>query len=212
MNKKTQNLMLIAYIGALIIMVTGATYAYFTMIRVSKISPVVEVMTATTNSSLFDSGNPIYINPTVDNFKMGMDNLTSETFASAYLKVEGSETVAQMKYNFVIDIQNNNLEYSSENKNAELLLQVTDPSGNQVTNIEGLRYVNVTDGKGEVLSGFDLTTSLGEFYIAKDYLLTTTSEIMQRWYVKVIYVNLGEKQDINFDKKLEGFVKISKVD
>lgn len=212
MNKKIQNLMLIAYIGALIIMVTGATYAYFTMIRVSKISPVVEVMTATTNSSLFDSGNPIYINPTVDNFKKGMDNLTSETFASAYLKVEGTDTVAQMKYNFIIDIQNNNLEYSSESKNAELLLQVTDPAGNPVTNIEGLRYVTVTDGKGEVLSGFDLTTSLGEYYIAKDYLLTTTSEIMQKWYVKVIYVNLGEKQDINFDKKLEGFVKISKVD
>ena len=109
MNKKIQRLMLIAYIGALLIMLTGATYAYFTMIRVSKISPVVDVKTATTNFSSFDSGNPIYINPTVDNFKEGMGNLTSETFASAYLKVENPSAEKEMKYNFILNIETNNL-------------------------------------------------------------------------------------------------------
>lgn len=211
MNKKIQRLMLIAYIGALLIMLTGATYAYFTMIRVSKISPVVDVKTATTNFSSFDSGNPIYINPTVDNFREGMGNLTSETFASAYLKVENPSAEKEMKYNFILNIETNDLEYSSDKKNAELLLKVTDPNGDELTQIEGLKYVNVTDGKGEEQTGFDLTTSLGKYFIAKDYVLKTNTEVTQNWYVKITYINLGEKQDKNFDKKLEGFVKIEKA-
>lgn len=211
MNKKIQRLMLIAYIGTLLIMLTGATYAYFTMIRVSKISPVVDVKTATTNFSSFDSGNPIYINPTVDNFKEGMGNLSSETFASAYLKVENPSAEKEIKYNFILNIETNNLEYSSDKQNAELLLKVTDPNGDELTQIEGLKYVSVTDGKGEEQTGFDLTTSLGKYFIAKDYVLKTNTEVTQNWYVKITYINLGEKQDKNFDKKLEGFVKIEKA-
>ena len=208
MNKKIQRLMLIAYIGALLIMLTGATYAYFTMIRVSKISPVVDVKTATTNFSSFDSGNPIYINPTVDNFKEGMGNLSSETFASAYLKVENPSAEKEIKYNFILNIETNNLEYSSDKQNAELLLKVTDPNGDELTQIEGLKYVSVIDGKGEEQTGFDLTTSLGKYFIAKDYVLKTNTEVTQNWYAKITYINLSEKQDKNFDKKLEGFVKI----
>ena len=76
-------------------LVIGATYAHFTYINVSRVSPKVEVGAATLNFITFEIGDPIFINPTIENFKEGMKNLSSDTFASAYLRVENSEEETQ---------------------------------------------------------------------------------------------------------------------
>ena len=109
MNKKTINIILVLYVVALLSLVTGATYAYFTMIRVARVSPKLEAQTATLNYMLFDAGNPISIYPDTDNFREGMGNLSSETFARVYLRHSEGDIAASVKYNLLLNIESNTL-------------------------------------------------------------------------------------------------------
>ena len=63
-------------------------------------------------------------------------------------------------------------------------------------------------GKGNKLSGFDITTAKGKYYIDKNRNLKTKTEISEMWKAEVTYVNLSESQDGNLDKKLDGFIRI----
>ena len=87
-------------------------------------------------------------------------------------------------------------------------MKIFDPYGNELDTIEGLNYVTITDGKGNKLSGFDITTAKGKYYIAKNRNLKTKTEISEIWKAEVTYVNLSESQDGNLEKKLDGFIRI----
>lgn len=210
MSNKTRNIMLVIYVVALSTLVIGATYAYFTMVHVSHVSPKVDIGTANLNFISFTSGNPIYINPTIDNFKEGMGNLSSSTFASAYLRKEEGSEKSEIKYNLYFEIEKNNLEYSTSNRDPELILKVIKPNGEELTSIDGLEYVSVTDGQGRVLNGFDVTTKLGKYYIEEKRELSTNTEVTEVWNFEVTYVNLSEAQDGNFDKELSGCIKLER--
>lgn len=212
MSKKATNIILIIYVIALTVLVIGATYAHFTYIKVSRISPKVDVEAATLNYIMFDIGSPIFINPTPENFTEGMDNLTGETYASVFLKRENGTEVSKLKYNLYLEISDNSLTYSTASKTPELLLNVYDPDGNEVKEIEGLKYVTIKDGKNNKISGFDITEGLGRYYITKSREISTTSEITEKWDAKVTYVNLKESQDGNLEKVLNGLIRIEKAE
>lgn len=212
MSKKFRNIITALYVFSLLMLVTGATYAYFTMVRVARFSPKIETSTATLNYILFDAGNPIGIYPDVNNFKDKMGNLSSETFASAYLRREEGSEISSIKYNIYLNIESNTLTYSTSEKKPELILEVKDYDGNEVTSIEGLNYVSVVDGQGNTIKGFDITTSTGTFYITRNRLLTTESEKLEKWNAKVTYVNLSENQNNNLEKELKGYIRIEKAE
>lgn len=212
MSKKATNIILIIYVIALTVLVIGATYAHFTYIKVSRVSPKVDVKAATLNYIMFDIGSPIYINPTTENFTEGMDNLTGETYASVFLKRENGTEVSKLKYNLYLEISDNSLTYSTASKTPELLLNVYDPDGNEVKEIEGLKYVTIKDGKNNEISGFDITEGLGRYYITKSREISTTNEITEKWDAKVTYVNLKESQDGNLEKVLNGLIRIEKAE
>ena len=107
MSKKTRNILLALYIVALSTLVTGATFAFFTVIKVSNVSPRLDVETANLNFISFDIGNPIFINPTVENFKEGMDSLSDTTFASAYLRRDQGSEKTMVDYNVLLNIEEN---------------------------------------------------------------------------------------------------------
>lgn len=212
MSKKFRNIITALYVFSLLMLVTGATYAYFTMVRVARFSPKIETSTATLNYILFDAGNPIGIYPDVNNFKDKMGNLSSETFASAYLRREEGSEISSIKYNIYLNIESNTLTYSTSEKKPELILEVKDYDGNEVTSIEGLNYVSVVDGQGNTIKGFDITTSIGKFYITRNRLLTTESEKLEKWNAKVTYVNLSENQNNNLEKELKGYIRVEKAE
>ena len=212
MSKKATNIILIIYVIALTVLVIGATYAHFTYIKVSRVSPKVDVEAATLNYIMFDIGSPIYINPTTENFTEGMDNLTGETYASVFLKRENGTEVSKLKYNLYLEISDNSLTYSTASKTPELLLNVYDPDGNEVKEIEGLKYVTIKDGKNNEISGFDITEGLWRYYITKSREISTTNEITEKWDAKVTYVNLKESQDGNLEKVLNGLIRIEKAE
>ncbi len=206
MSKKFKNLLLLIYLAAFTSLVIGASFAYFTALQVSKVSSKVNVTTAVTDSLLFDSGFPINIAPTIENFGEGMGNLSGETFASAYLQVDGDQEIAY-KYNLYLELEKNTLTYSTVAKSPELLLTITDPDGNMVTNVENLEFTKSKD-----VEGFDITTKTGRYYIAKDYVIKSSTKAFQKWVAKVTYVNLDASQNGNFEKELKGYIRIEKAE
>ncbi len=212
MNRKTRNIIAALYVVSLLALVTGATYSFFTVIRVYKVAPKVEAETATLNYILFDTGNPISIYPNTENFREGMGNISSATFARVFLRHAEGDEAATVKYNLFINIESNTLTYSVNENKPELILELKDYNGNEVTNIEGLEYKEVTDGKGNVIKGFDITTKVGKFRIAENREITTETELTERWDAKVTYVNLSESQDNNLEKELKGYIRIEKVE
>ena len=120
---------------------------------------------------------------------------------------EGRTRVVRHSYNLILEIDSNDFEYSTPEEDAELLLKVIDPNGNELTNIEGLEYVTV-----EEESGFDITDKIGNFYIVKEYLLETDYEITHNWDVTVTFVNLNAEQNINYNKELRGNLVMERAD
>ena len=194
MSKKTRNILLALYIVALSTLVTGATFAFFTVIKVSNVSPRLDVETANLNFISFDIGNPIFINPTVENFKEGMNSLSDTTFASAFLRRDQGSEKTMVDYNVLLNIEENTLTYSTSNNSPELLIKVIGPSGEEIKEIEGLDYVTVTDNKGVIISGFDITNKTGLINLFTNRAITTTSTKTEEWTIKITFVNYNKDQ------------------
>ena len=201
MNKKFQKSILLIYIITLIISVIGATYAYFTVIKVNATSPKSEITSATSEVISFTIDNDLSIFANQYNFQEGMDSLTSKTKATAYMHFDGGTRVVKHKYDVILNIDTNDFVYTTDYEKPELVLTILDPNGEAVTTIEGLEYI---DG------GFDITKKTGKYYIAKEYPLETAGEVTQDWNIKVTFVNLESIQDVNNHKTLTGHVTIER--
>lgn len=208
MDKRLKRILLVVYVLALVAVGASATFAYFAIIEVSNVSPQVQTSTATTDWLIFNVGDPIYINANDRNFGEGMGDLSGSTFGSALLRVTNSDTVVSYRYNVVLNIANNDFEYTTSGNTAELLLTVKNPEGNEVTSIPGLKYVTVTNGDGEMISGFDITTGLGDYYIVQNQLISTNREVEQVWNVDVTFVNLASDQGANMGKTFNGTLRV----
>lgn len=206
MSKRTRNILIVLYVIAFLVTCAGAAFAYFTVIKVSSISPETEIKSATMTSIIFNTGNPIALYADEFNFAEGMDNLSGETYASSTLKIGSMEESASFRYNLSVEFYQNTLLYSTTEETPEVLLTLYDPNGNEITNVEGLVY-KTADG----VSGFDVTGKIGKYTIVEDYEITTTSEITHKWSAKLTFVNLSNSQDVNKGKGLNGILRIEPI-
>lgn len=211
MNKKWKRILTIIYILILMLMLSTATYAYFTMIQVSSVSPHVKTEAATTDWLVFSVGDPINLTASEENFSEGMGDVIGKTYGGALLQVNNPNKEVSYFYDVILDISQNEFVYSTMEQKTELLLKVTDPNGDEVTEIDGLEYKEVTNGKGEVLKGFDITTQTGKFYLASSYEITSNLQTQHIWNVEVVLVNLDSDQDLNAGKNFEALLKVQKT-
>lgn len=210
MNKKIKRIMMFTYILLLVVMISGATYAYFTMIEVSSVSPQIKTQAATTEWLIFSTGEPIEIIANEENFAEGMGSLTDKTYGSVLLRTNNNQFVSH-NYKIFLEISDNEFGYTTADNKAELLLKVTDPDGNEITEIKGLNYVTVNVGQEKELSGFDITNALGRYYFASNYEISTDLETQDIWNVEVTFVNLDSDQNANAGKTLTGNIRLEKV-
>ena len=203
MDKKVKNRILIIYIITFVISLIGATYAYFTVVKVNATSPEAEITSATSEVLSFSIGNDLYINGSYNNFQEGMSSLVSETIAQAYMRFDGGTRIVKHKYDLFIEIDENEFEYTTANSDAELILKIVNPNNQVVNTIEGLTYVSDQQG-------FDITTKTGKYYIAKEFPLETDTEVTQDWNVSVVFVNLNEAQNGNYGKMLNAHLTIER--
>jgi len=181
----------------LIVLVFGATYAYFQASVGLGQNANINVESGAVDSLMFEVGSDISVEVGQHNFAEGMDNQSGSTYARAILK---STTDTPYTYNVYIDMKKNGFNYTTIDNKPEIMLKITDPNGNEVTSgIEGLTYTSVVDGLGNTINGFDLTplNSSNVLKIATNYEIKTTSTITQQWNIEVIVINLDSDQSAN---------------
>ena len=187
----------------LILVVVGATYAYFTAQGGQGVNTNVNVQTNTTDNLSFQVGSAISLTANQEDFGSGMGNKTGSTTASATLTANNATNNATRNYYLYLDITSNNFEYTTDEQTAELILTITDPNDAPVTTLSGYNYVTVGD-----VSGFDITTTNGLITIADNYEITSTGTETQDWNVTITFVNLDNDQNANAGKSFNATLKI----
>ena len=112
-NKKSL-ILLIVGIFVILIVVIGATYAYFQSVNGNTTISNINTTTGTVDNLSFMSGDNITLDITPDEFKLGDSNQEGTTNVSATLIANNTTNETEdYKYSIYLEIIENNLEYSS---------------------------------------------------------------------------------------------------
>jgi len=205
-NKKQAIVLSGVAIVALLALIIGATFAYFQATGNGGSTTNINVTTYTTDLLTFEMGGDIKINADQTSFAEGKGNATGSTFAKAILTANNKTNTATKNYYMYLNVSNNTFTYTQNENTPELLLTITDASGNEITSITGLTYKTVTDGKGTSISGFDITTKTDLITLFDNREITATPAKTEQWNVTVTFVNYNVNQTgnagKNFDAKL----------
>ena len=198
-NKKTY---LIIIVILLVLVVVGVTFAFFQAQGDKNASANVNVKTEDMDSLVFSVGDKINVSASQFDFGSKVGNKVGSTYAKATLKTSKSATA---NYYVYLNIETNDFEYTTDNKTAELILTVTDPSGNELTEINGLNYVTVND-----IKGFDVTEASGLIKLVNNYEITSTGIKEETWNVTLTFINLDSDQAKNAKKTFKATLDITK--
>ena len=203
--KNEKKVLALSFLGVitLILVVVGATYAYFAAQGGGTGNINVNANTATTDNLSFQTGSAINLTANQEDFGQGSGNKSGETFARATLTANNATNNATRNYYVYLDITSNDFEYTTVDEQAELLLKVTAPDGTEVTTLGSLE--RKTSG-GE--TGFDITESTGLITIADNYEITSTGTETQEWQIEVIFANLDSDQNANTGKSFSATLMI----
>ena len=208
-NKKTIILSIIA-VTTLLVLIVGATYAYFQASGGTGTSANLRVTTYTTDLFNFEVGNDISIYADATSFASGKGNASGNTFAKAILTANNKTNTATEHYYLYLNISNNTFLYTQNENTPELLLTVTDVGGNAVTDITSLAYKTVTDGKGTSISGYDITNKSGLITLFNNKEITASPTKTDEWNITVTLVNYDKDQSNNMGKKFNAKLMIQK--
>ena len=192
LNLNKTKILIITLIVTISVFLIGISYAYFQNQFGDDARSELEILSGTVDNLFFDIEKPLYINASVFNFGSGKGNIQDDADATATLVPNNTTYEATASYNIYLVIEENELEYTTEEHTPELVFNVTDPNGNEVENITGLLHYE---------NGFDITTRTGGFLIASDYVIEANNAVTnQVWNISIEFVNLDSNQNANLDK------------
>ena len=209
-NKKQAIILSIVASLALLVLIVGATYAYFQASGGTGTSANLRVTTYTTDVFNFEVGNDISIYADATSFASGKGNASGNTFAKAILTANNKTNTATEHYYLYLNISNNTFLYTQNESTPELLLTITDASGNAVTDITSLAYKTVTDGKGTSISGYDITNKSGLITLFNNKEITASPTKTDEWNITVTLVNYDKDQSENAGKSFSAKLMIQK--
>ena len=209
MQNKKQIILSIITIVTLAILVIGASFAYFAAQGNTSAQTSATVKTYTVDVFSFETGDQISFSLNQENFASGAGNQTGSTFAKAILTANNKTNTATDHYNLYLNISENTFTYTQNENTPEILLTITDGT-NPVTNITSLTYKTVTDGKGNSISGYDITNKTGLIELFSNREITTTSTKTENWNITVTFINYNLDQSANAGNTFSGKVLIQK--
>ena len=212
-SKKNAIVLSIVAVVTLIALVIGATYAYFKAQGGTGSSTEVKVTTYTTDMLTFTTGNAISLYADQSSFGSDKGSLSGETFAKATLVANNKTNEATDNYYVYFNIENNTFKYTLGEDKPELILTVTGPDGNEVTELPGLTHTTVQDRENKSISGFDVTTTNGLITIANKKTITATQatpNVEEQYTLKLTFVNYEGDQTENAKSTLSAKVMIQK--
>ena len=210
MEKKKVKLFSAIALTTLALLVVGATYAYFKAQGGTGSSADVNVTTYTTDMLTFTTGNAISLYADQSTFGQEKGSLSGETFAKAKLVANNKTNEATDNYYVYFNIENNTFKYTLGEDKPELILTVTGPDGNEVTEISGLTHKVVQDRENKSVSGFDVTTTNDLITIVNKKTITATPRAEEQYTLKLTFVNYEGDQTANATSGLSAKVMIQK--
>ena len=193
-------------VGIFIVLIVRFTYAYLAA-NVNEARGDVSIDSDETDNLKFAVGDPLSIDATPTTLPENGENLVDTTTATATLLANTTNNTAEYPYWVYFTISNNTFIYS-DGSTPEIILTVTDPEGNPVTNIEGLTY-----GTYNGVAGFDITMQNGTFAVAAGHTITSSSSTNateQTWNFTLTYLNLPTDQSANFGNSMTTEVSLNK--
>ena len=209
-SKKQALILSIVAVVTLITLVVGATFAYFKAQGGTAGSTEVKVTTYTTDMLTFTTGSAIGLYADQSSFGSSKGSLSGETFAKATLVANNKTNEATDNYYVYFNIENNTFKYTLGEDKPELILTVTGPDGNEVTELPGLTHKVVQDRENKSISGFDVTTTNGLITIANKKTITATPNAEEQYTLKLTFVNYEGDQTDNATSTLSAKVMIQK--
>ncbi len=203
----TKKNIIILVVVLLLLTILGFTFAYFVGGIGSPAITDTSVTGEKTSRLIFTPGTPISIVASLDNFADGSGSLSGTTMSSAKLTSSSTENIVSDEYYVYYNIIKNNYVYSVNNSTPELILEVFDNEGNELTSIEGLSFVTTTDAlTGETINGFDVTTYEGLIAIKENIPISSThpTDTVHEWNLKITYLNLDSDQSLNEGREFNG--------
>ena len=208
-NKKTLFLGVVASL-TLLALIIGATYAYFQAGGGTGTNTDVNVTTYTTDVFNFEVGSDISIYADATSFAKDKGNASGSTFAKAILTANNKTNTSTMNYYLYLKINKNSFGYTQNTNTPELLLTITDASGNAVTDITSLTYKTVTDGNGASISGYDITNQDGLITLFDKKAITASPTKTDQWNITVTFINYNADQSNNMGKEFNAKLMIQK--
>ena len=209
-NKKQAIILSVVASIALLVLIVGATYAYFQASGGTGTNTDVRVTTYTTDVFNFEVGSGISIYADATSFASGKGNAVGNTFAKAILTANNKTNTATEHYYLYLNISNNTFTYTQNENIPELLLTITDAGGNAVTDLTSLTYKTVTDGKGASISGYDITNKSGVITLFDNREITASPAKTEQWNITVTFVNYDKDQSKNTGKSFSAKLMIQK--
>ena len=209
-NKKQAIILSVVASIALLVLIVGATYAYFQASGGTGTNTDVRVTTYTTDVFNFEVGNDISIYADATSFASGKGNAVGNTFAKAILTANNKTNTSTEHYYLYLNISNNTFLYTQNENTPELLLTIKDAGGNAVTDITSLVYKTVTDGKGASISGYDITNKSGVITLFDNREITASPAKTEQWNITVTFVNYDKDQSKNTGKSFSAKLMIQK--
>ena len=210
MDSKKAKIISIVSVIALAAILVGATYAYFQAQTGEGSQTDIKINANTVDTFTFETGDPLSINLNQENFASGKGNQTGSTYAKAILTANNKTNSATNKYYLYLNISNNTFGYTQDKNTPEIILTIKDGSNTELTRVTGLTYKTVTDGKGNTITGFDITNKDGLITIFSNRSITTTSTTEEAWNVTVTFVNYNLDQSANAGKRFNAKLMIQK--
>ena len=211
MEKKKVKLFSAIALVALALLVVGVTYAYFQNQYGSASNADVNVTTYTTDVLTFTTGDDINLEADQTTFGKDKGSVSGATYASALLTANNKTNKAVEHYYLYLNIENNTFTYSVQDGKPELIMTITDKDGNEVKNIEGLTYTEVTDRTNKKISGYDITTKSGLVTIYKNREIIAEPKAEDKWNITITFVNYEADQNANAGKALSAKLMIQKT-
>ncbi len=199
-NKKQAIILSIVASIVLLVLIVGATYAYFQASGGTGTSANLKVTTYTTDVFNFEVGSDISIYADATSFASGKGNASGSTFAKAILSANNKTNTATKYYYLYLNISKNTFTYTQNEDTPEILLTIKDDAGNEITSINDLTYKTVTDGKGATIKGFDITTGIGLITLLNNKEITASPQKTDTWNLTVTFINYDKDQSKNAGK------------
>ena len=222
-NRKKEITLLVIAILVIVSMIAGATYAFFK----AQIGPDanfdINATTSTTDNLTFSTEGDIVLNVTAENLGREKGDLSDTAIARARLIKSNTSESATAYYNIYLLIEENEMEYSSYTKEGAdnlIFMNKEKKEETDLTGYTGVPELILSVKKGETEhkitkrltptdGGYDITEADGLYAIGENVEITTTSDKIDEWEVKVTFKNLEYNQQLNTGKSLKGKIIIT---